>query len=168
MRFDIWKLNPVTHQIVGYPKDSRVDSLSSSLLLGIGWLFLLLVETSLSYPVILSLAINFTKEPELRSTSLSSQSLDALLNEISNLLAETNTSPFKGLSLLDEVWNGALMLHKHLSSLVVFAYEFSINEVLNLLDPVKGLLVSHLPLTTVDLLVSWHILDLEVVALHKS
>ena len=51
--FGIWKLDPVTHQVVGYPEYGGVNTLSSKLLELVGWDLLGFRKDTLGNPVII-------------------------------------------------------------------------------------------------------------------
>lgn len=65
--------------------------------------FLNLVHDALSYPVVLVVAVDFTKELELRSSTDLSQSLNGFLNKIVGFLSETDASLLKNFGVVQEV-----------------------------------------------------------------
>jgi len=115
------------------PKHCRIDSLPSSFLLFISWYFLLLCDDSLCNPIILLCSINLSKEFNMWSSTILSQSINSLLNNKSSLLSKANTRPFHNLCLFLEIGNNALPTPPSLYKSLKFLNEINSITIANMI-----------------------------------
>jgi hypothetical protein len=102
------QLNPIINQIISYPKNILICSLTSYFLLRICWTFFLLFENSFSNPVVFLCAQNFSKKFDRWSSRDFCQSFQRFLNKISPVFSKTDSCPFKHLRLFWKIRNYAI------------------------------------------------------------
>ena len=164
----IWQLDPVADDIIGDPENGLVDSDSSEFLLGVSRIFLLVLQSPLSNPVVFLSTEDLTEEADrLRPTDLG-QSLDGLLDEVVHIVSEANSCPVQYFCALEEVLNLTIGIWP-VVPLFLDGSELRLlpDKVLDLVDEIEGFLVRDYSSVLIQVLVEQGVLDLEVRLLYQ-